>query len=51
MRQRQVATIPARRLGRPEEFGQTCAFICSVQAAYMTGMNIRLDGGSYPGLF
>jgi 3-oxoacyl-[acyl-carrier protein] reductase len=50
-RARQTATIPAARLGRPEEFGATCAFICSEQAGYMTGMNVRLDGGSYPALF
>jgi len=49
-RARQVEGIPAKRLGRPAEFGATCAFICSEQAAYMTGMNIRLDGGSYPAL-
>jgi 3-oxoacyl-[acyl-carrier protein] reductase len=49
-RAQQVASIPARRLGKPSEFGQTCAFVCSAQAAYMTGMNIRLDGGSYPAL-
>lgn len=49
-RARQLATIPARRLGRPAEFGATCAFICSAHAGYMTGMNIRLDGGSYPAL-
>ena len=50
-RHRQTASIPAGRLGRPEEFGATCAFMCSDQAGYMTGMNIRLDGGSYPALF
>ena len=49
-RARQIDSIPAQRLGKPHELGQTCAFICSAQAAYMTGMNIRLDGGSYPGL-
>lgn len=49
-RRRQTATIPAGRLGRPEEFGATCAFLCSAQAGYMTGMNVRLDGGSYPAL-
>ena len=49
-RARQRAPIPAGRLGRPEEFGATCAFVCSVQAGYMTGMNVRLDGGSYPAL-
>ena len=49
-RARQRAPVPAGRLGRPEEFGATCAFVCSAQAGYMTGMNIRLDGGSYPAL-
>ena len=49
-RARQIDSIPAQRLGKPLELGQTCAFVCSAQAAYMTGMNIRLDGGSYPGL-
>src|ERR1700712_5496670 len=42
-------TIPMRRFGNAEEFGQMCAFICSVQAAYLTGQNILLDGGAYPG--
>jgi 3-oxoacyl-[acyl-carrier protein] reductase len=43
-------TIAAQRLGRPEEFGATCAFVCSVHAGYMTGANLHLDGGTYPGL-
>jgi 3-oxoacyl-[acyl-carrier protein] reductase len=45
-----VETIAAGRLGRPEEFGDTCAFICSTQASFMSGQNIQLDGGSYRGL-
>ena len=45
-----VATIPAGRMGRPDEFGATCAFVCSAHAGYMTGMNIHLDGGAYPAL-
>lgn len=49
-RARQIAPIPAGRLGRPQEFGAACAFVCSAHAGYMTGMNIRLDGGSYPAL-
>jgi 3-oxoacyl-[acyl-carrier protein] reductase len=49
-RARIAATIPAGRMGRPEEFGATCAFVCSAHAGYMTGMNIHLDGGAYPGL-
>jgi 3-oxoacyl-[acyl-carrier protein] reductase len=44
-------TIPARRFGSAEEFGAMCAFICSVQAGYLTGQNILLDGGAYPGTF
>jgi len=44
-------TIPARRLGTAEEFGAMCAFICSVHAGYLTGQNILLDGGAYPGTF
>ena len=44
------AGIPARRYGTPEEFGAVCAFLCSVQAGYLTGQNILLDGGAYPGV-
>ena len=44
-------TIPARRFGSAEEFGAVCAFICSLQAGYLTGQNILLDGGAYPGTF
>jgi len=39
-------TIPARRYGTAEEFGATCAFMCSQYAGYMIGQNILLDGGS-----
>ena len=42
---------PAGRFGTPEEFGAACAFMCSVHAGYMTGQNILLDGGHYPGTF
>jgi 3-oxoacyl-[acyl-carrier protein] reductase len=49
-RERIAGTIAAGRMGRPEEFGATCAFVCSAYAGYMSGMNIHLDGGSYPGL-
>jgi 3-oxoacyl-[acyl-carrier protein] reductase len=45
------AHIPAKRFGTPTEFGQTCAFLCSVPAAYITGQNILLDGGLYPAAF
>ncbi|SNS41161.1 3-oxoacyl-[acyl-carrier protein] reductase [Noviherbaspirillum humi] len=43
--------IPAQRFGTPEEFGAVCAFLCSMQAGYMTGQNVLLDGGNYPGTF
>ena len=36
---------------RADEFGAVCAFLCSVQAGYLTGQNILLDGGAYPGTF
>ena len=49
-RRRQMDSIAAKRLGRPEEFGATCAFLCSAQAGFMSGQNIHLDGGSYPAL-
>jgi 3-oxoacyl-[acyl-carrier protein] reductase len=48
---RQVAVIPAKRLGTPEEFGQICAFLCSVHAGYLTGQNIPVDGGLYTSAF
>ena len=46
-----VATIPAGRIGDPAEFGAACAWLCSVQAGYITGQNWLLDGGAYPGTF
>lgn len=43
-------SIAARRLGEPEEFGDACAFLCSAQAGFISGQNLQMDGGSYPGL-
>ena len=43
--------IPAQRFGTAEEFGKTCAFLCSAHASYMTGQNILTDGGAYPGTY
>jgi 3-oxoacyl-[acyl-carrier protein] reductase len=43
-------SIAAGRLGRPEEFGDACAFLCSAQAGYISGQNLQLDGGSFAGL-
>jgi len=48
---RMVSDIPAGRLGTPEEFGQICAFFCSVHAGYLTGQNIPVDGGAYVSAF
>jgi 3-oxoacyl-[acyl-carrier protein] reductase len=49
-KQRIAATIAARRLGDPKEFGDACAYLCSAQASYISGQNLQLDGGSYAGL-
>ncbi|MEM5581993.1 SDR family oxidoreductase [Roseibium sp. AS2] len=51
VRAEQAAEIPAQRFGTAEEFGQTCAFLCSRQAGYITGQNILLDGGLFPSAF
>ena len=45
------STIPAQRLGNTQEFGAICAFLCSQQAAYITGQNLLADGGAYPGTY
>ena len=49
-RRRIAMSIAARRMGRPEEFGDACAYLCSAQAGFISGQNLQLDGGSYPGL-
>ncbi len=46
-----AAVPPARRLGTSAEFGAACAFLCSVHAGYITGQNVLIDGGNYPGTF
>jgi 3-oxoacyl-[acyl-carrier protein] reductase len=51
VREQRRGAIPAGRFGEPAEFGAVCAFLCSVHAAYMTGQNVLLDGGAYPGTF
>ncbi len=43
-------TIAAKRMGDPSEFGDACAFLCSAQAGFISGQNLQLDGGTYPGL-
>jgi 3-oxoacyl-[acyl-carrier protein] reductase len=51
VRAARIAALPGKRLGDAEEFGKTCAFLCSQHAAYINGQNILIDGGSYPGTF
>lgn len=45
-RAQRQATIPARRYGTAEDFGATCAFLCSQHAGFIVGQNILLDGGA-----
>ncbi len=49
-RRRIASSINAKRMGKPEEFGAACAFLCSSLASYISGQNLQLDGGSYEGL-
>ena len=51
MTKKRAASIPAGRFGDPYEFGEYCAFLCSAQAGYITGQNLLIDGGNYPGTF
>jgi 3-oxoacyl-[acyl-carrier protein] reductase len=51
LRAERMAQNPAGRFGDPEEFGEACAFLCSAQAGYITGQNLLIDGGAYPGTF
>src|SRR5678815_1979341 len=49
LRKTRADANPAGRFGNIEEFGDACAYLCSAQAGYITGQNLLLDGGSYPG--
>ncbi|HUQ24082.1 MAG TPA: SDR family oxidoreductase [Burkholderiales bacterium] len=51
LRKARTDANPAGRFGTIEEFGDACAYLCSAQAGYITGQNLLLDGGSYPGTF
>jgi len=51
LRKARTGANPAGRFGTVEEFGDACAYLCSAQAGYITGQNLLLDGGSYPGTF
>ena len=46
-----IQQVPAKRLGEPEEFGQTCAFLCSKFAGYITAQKVLIDGGPQKGAF
>jgi 3-oxoacyl-[acyl-carrier protein] reductase len=46
-----AAANPAKRYGRPAELGAYCAFLCSEHAGFITGQNLLIDGGSYPGTY
>ena len=46
---KKASEIPAGRFGDPFEFGEYCAYLCSAQAGFITGQNLLIDGGKYPG--
>jgi 3-oxoacyl-[acyl-carrier protein] reductase len=50
VRERAMGQIPARRFGDPAEFGDLAAFLCGAGAGYITGQNLLIDGGQFPGL-
>jgi 3-oxoacyl-[acyl-carrier protein] reductase len=43
----QHAQVPVGRFGTPEEFGQACAYLCSVHAEFIVGQNLLMDGGGF----
>ncbi len=45
IRDQMASEIPARRIGKPEEFGAAAAFLCTPAAAYINGINLPVDGG------
>jgi len=47
--QQTAASIPAGRMGTPDDFGAACAFLCSTHAGFITGQNIVIDGGAFNG--
>ena len=49
--QARVRQTPAGRFGQPDELGAYCAYLCSAQAGFITGQNLLIDGGSYPGTY
>ena len=51
MRDIRTAAVAAGRFGEPSELGDLCAYLCSYQAGFITGQNLLIDGGKYPGTF
>jgi 3-oxoacyl-[acyl-carrier protein] reductase len=51
MRAIRIGRIPAGRYGSPDELGDYCAYLCSLRAGFITGQNLLIDGGKYPGTF
>ena len=51
VRELRMKTIPSLRFGNADEFGATCAFLCSAHAGYITGQNVLIDGGAYSGTY
>ena len=51
VRESRASENPSGRFGTPEEFGAACVFLSSTHAGYITGQNLLLDGGGYPGTY
>ena len=51
MRTIRISRVAAGRFGNPAEIGDYCAYLCSIQAGFITGQNLLIDGGKYPGTF
>jgi 3-oxoacyl-[acyl-carrier protein] reductase len=51
IRAARAAENPSGRFGTPDEFGAACAYLCSSHAGYITGQNLLIDGGGYPGTY
>ena len=51
VRAARAAENPSGRFGTPDEFGAACAYLCSSHAGYITGQNLLIDGGGYPGTY
>ena len=49
VKKRRAKQNPAGRIGVPNEFGETCAFLCGANAGFITGQNFLIDGGAFRG--